>query len=157
MDIFPNFPTLFPQFRETAGFNVGSPLPTFLHGLRSVKSLQTMKWSEVKSLSRVRLFVTPWTFQGIVLEWIAISFSRGSSWSRDWTRVSHIVDRHFTVWATREVAKQETRVQSLDQEDPLEREITTHSIILAWEIPWTEEPGRLQFMGLQKSQAYLSD
>ena len=103
MDIFPNFPTLFPQFRETAGFNVGSPLPTFLHGLRSVKSLQTMKWSEVKSLSRVRLFVTPWTFQGIVLEWIAISFSRGSSWSRDWTRVSHIVDRRLTVWATREV------------------------------------------------------
>ena len=51
--------------------------------------------------------------------------------------------------------KQETRVQSLDQEDPLEREITTHSIILAWEIPWTEEPGRLQFMRLQKSQVYI--
>ena len=38
-----------------------------------------------------------------VLEWVAISFSRGSSQPRDWTRVSHIVGRHFIVWATREV------------------------------------------------------
>ena len=44
-------------------------------------------------------------FQAIVLEWIAMSFSRGSSQPRDQTRVSHIVDRHFTVWATREVIK----------------------------------------------------
>ena len=42
-------------------------------------------------------------FQAIVLEWIAISFSRGSSRPRDWTQVSRIVDRRFTVWATREV------------------------------------------------------
>ena len=42
-------------------------------------------------------------FQAIILEWIAISFSSGSSWPRDRTRVSHIVDRRFTVWATREV------------------------------------------------------
>ena len=42
-------------------------------------------------------------FQAIVLEWIAISFSRESSQPRDWTRVSHIIDRRFTVWATREV------------------------------------------------------
>ena len=44
-------------------------------------------------------------FQAIVLEWIAISFSRGSSQPRDQTRVSRIVDRHFTIWATREVIK----------------------------------------------------
>ena len=36
------------------------------------------------------------------------------------------------------------------QEDPLEEEMATHSNIVAWEIPWTEEPGRLQFMGLQR-------
>ena len=42
-------------------------------------------------------------FQAIVLEWVAISFSRGSSWPRDRTRVSCIVDRRFTVWATGEV------------------------------------------------------
>ena len=38
---------------------------------------------------------------------------------------------------------QETQVQSLGQEDPLEKEMATHSIILAWEIPWTEKPGGL--------------
>ena len=43
-------------------------------------------------------------------------------------------------------------IQSLGWEDPLEKEMATHSNILAWEIPWTEEPGGLQFMELQKSQ-----
>ena len=45
---------------------------------------------------------------------------------------------------------QETRVRSLGQEDPLEKEMGTHSSILAWRIPWTEEPGGLQSMGLQR-------
>ena len=44
---------------------------------------------------------------------------------------------------------QETQVQSLDWDDPLEKEMATHSSILAWESPRTEEPGGLQFMGLQ--------
>ena len=44
----------------------------------------------------------------------------------------------------------ETGVQSLGQEGPLEKEMATHSSILAWRIPWTEEPGGLQFMGLQR-------
>ena len=52
---------------------------------------------------------------------------------------------------------QETWVQSLGWEDPLEKGVVTHSSILAWEIPWTEEPGGLQPMGLQKSQTRLSD
>ena len=47
-------------------------------------------------------------------------------------------------------AVQEARVQSLDWEDPLEKETTTHSIILAWRILWTEEPGRLLSIGSQK-------
>ena len=42
---------------------------------------------------------------------------------------------------------QEMLVQSLGQDDPLEKEIATHSSILAWRIPWTEEPGGLQSMG----------
>ena len=46
-------------------------------------------------------------------------------------------------------AMQETRVQFLGWEDSLEKEMATHSSILAWEIPWTEEPGGLQSMGLQ--------
>ena len=45
---------------------------------------------------------------------------------------------------------QETWVRSLGQEDPLEKEMATHSSILAWEIPWTEDPGRLQSMGSQR-------
>ena len=47
-------------------------------------------------------------------------------------------------------AMQKTQVQSLGREDPLEKEMATHSSILAWRIPWTEEPGRLQSMGLKK-------
>ena len=46
-------------------------------------------------------------------------------------------------------ARQETRVQSLGQEDPLEKEMATHSSILAWRIPWTEELGGLQSTGSQ--------
>ena len=42
----------------------------------------------------------------------------------------------------------ETQVQSLGQEDPLEKEMVTHSSTIAWKIPWMEEPGRLQSMGL---------
>ena len=47
-------------------------------------------------------------------------------------------------------AVQDIWLQSLDWEDPLEKEMVTHSIILAWEIPWTEEPGGLQSMGSQR-------
>ena len=47
-------------------------------------------------------------------------------------------------------AMQETQVQSLGQKDPLEEEMATHSSILAWGIPWTEEPGGVQSMGPQR-------
>ena len=47
-------------------------------------------------------------------------------------------------------AVQETQVQSLGQESPLEKGMATHSSILAWRIPWTEEPGGLQSMGSQR-------
>ena len=47
-------------------------------------------------------------------------------------------------------AMRETRVRSLGWEDHLEREMTTHSGTLAWKIPWTEDPGRLQFMGSER-------
>ena len=48
------------------------------------------------------------------------------------------------------LAMQETWVQSLEQEDPLENGMATHSSILAWKIPWTEEPGKLQSIGSQR-------
>ena len=47
-------------------------------------------------------------------------------------------------------AVQETRVQSLGREDPLEKEMTTHPTLLVWRIPWTEEAGKLQSKGLQR-------
>ena len=53
-------------------------------------------------------------------------------------------------------AVQEIQVRSLGQEDALEKEMATHFSILAWEIPWTEKPGRLQSMGLQKSRIQLT-
>ena len=54
-------------------------------------------------------------------------------------------------------ATQKTQVPSLGQKDSLEKGKTTHSSILAWRIPWTEEPGGLQSMGLQKTQTQLND
>ena len=87
-----------------------------LVGLRSYTCFQSsLSFSltllqPMKLLSHVRLFVISWSlpsssihgiFQARVLEWIAISFSRGSSRSRDWTEVSRIAGRRFTVWATR--------------------------------------------------------
>ena len=77
----------------------------------------TMKWSEVKWNEVTQSCPTlcgpmdcslPGSsvhgiFQARILEWVAISFSRGSSQTRDWTLVSRIVGRHFTIWATREV------------------------------------------------------
>ena len=47
-------------------------------------------------------------------------------------------------------AMRDTQVQSLGREDPLEKEMVTHSSICAWSVPWMEEPGRLQSMGLQR-------
>ena len=75
------------------------------------------KWSrsgvsdslQPRGLQPTRL-LCPWIFQARVLEWIAISFSRGSSQPRDWTRVSRIVDRRFTIWATREVLPKGTTI-----------------------------------------------
>ena len=51
-------------------------------------------------------------------------------------------------------AMQETRVQSLDEDDPLENEMATNSSILAWKISWTEEPGRIQSMDSQRVRHY---
>ena len=54
-------------------------------------------------------------------------------------------------------AIQETRIWFLGQEDPLEKGMATYSIILAWKIPWTEEPGRATVHGVAKSQTRLSN
>ena len=56
--------------------------------------------------------------------------------------VAQTVKRLSTMW--------ETRVRSVGREDPLEEEMAIHSSTVAWKIPWTEEPGRLQSMGSQR-------
>ena len=77
-----------------------------------------------------------------ILEWVAISFSKGSSQPRDQTWVSLIAQL-----VKNPPAMQETLVRFLDWKDPLEEGMATHLSVLAWRIPWTEEPGRLQSMG----------
>ena len=52
---------------------------------------------------------------------------------------------------------QETRLRSPDREDPLQKEMATYSSILAWETPWSEEPGGQQSMGLQKGWAFSDE
>ena len=66
-------------------------------------------------------------------------------------------DSQVTQWSRICLPMQETQVWSLSGEDPLEEEMATDSRIHAWEIPWTEEPGELQSMELQKSHTRLSD
>ena len=104
-------------------------------------------------------------FQTIVLEWIAISFSRGSSQPRTRTRVSRIVDRCFTIWATiifitstivcpryswegtQLHPSTENWTKDLLSIVPSEKAMAPHSTAFAWKIPWTREPGGLQTMG----------
>ena len=84
--------------------------------------------------------------------------SKGSQRVRhDWV-TKHIGTYGFPEWLCVKnlPAMHETQVPTLGQECPLEKEMATHSCILACKIPWTEEPGGLQFMGSQKSQKGLS-
>ena len=60
----------------------------------------------------------------------------------------HFMNRYLHV--NKMPTMRETQVQSLGREGPLEKEMATHSSIFAWKIPWMEEPGRLQSMGLQR-------
>ena len=79
--------------------------------------------------------------------------------AKSWTRLS---DFHFRDFLVAQRVKHlpsmwETWVRSLARDDPLEKEMAPHSSTLAWKIPWTEEPGGLQSMGLQKSWTRLSN
>ena len=73
----------------------------------------------------------------------SLSFNRCSTNVRGASLIAQLVN-HLP-------AMQETQVRFLDQEDPLEKEMATHSSILAWRIPWTEEPDGLQSMGSKES------
>ena len=77
-----------------------------------------------------------------------MKFSRQERWS--WLPFPSPVDLPNPGIEPESPAVQETQVQSLGQEDPQEKEMATHSSIHAWEMPWTEEPGGLQFMRWQE-------
>ena len=107
---------------------------------------------KVKSLSRVQLCdpmdcslpcsSVHGIFQARILEWVAISFSY------------YIYQVYWASLVAQTVkrlpAMRETRVQFLGREDALEKEMAIHSSTLAWKIPWTEKPDRLQSMGLPR-------
>ena len=86
----------------------------------------------ITTVSRVNLDCTPVIYIILYINYTSIVASL----------VAQAVKRLPTVW--------ETWVRSLGWEDPLEKEMATHSSILAWKIPWTEEPSRLQSMGSQR-------
>ena len=125
---------------------------------QTVKNLPTMQEKvKVKLLSRVQLFATPWTVAYQAPPFMG--FSRQECWSGlpfpspgDLPNPG-MEPRSPALQADSlpsELPMQETRIQSLGQENPLEKGMATHSSILAWRTPWTEESGRLQSMGSQR-------
>ena len=74
-------------------------------------------------------------FQARILEWVAISFSRGSSWPRDWTQVSHIAGRLFTVWATRESLRK-MEISSFSACCYLVQDLALGHLMEAWIYEW---------------------
>ena len=101
--------------------------------------------------SHVQLFMTPWTIAHQAP--LPMGFSRQEYWSGlPWPPPGcHLYMDGLVAQRLKCLpAMRETRVRSLGREDPLEKEMATHSNILAWRIPWMEEPGGLQFMGSQR-------
>ena len=96
--------------------------------------------------------ITSWEIDGETVETVSDFIFLGSKITADGD-CSHEIKRRASLVAQRLKhlpAMWETQVRSLGQEDPLEKQMATHSSILAWRIPWREELGRLQSMGLQR-------
>ena len=97
------------KIKETNDWNIQRFSRLIMLNVRNLKKKRVHMW---KLLSSVQLFVIPmnYTVHGIpqarTLEWVAISFSRRSSQPRDWTQVSYIAGRFFTIWATKYMACQ---------------------------------------------------
>ena len=107
------------------------------------------RYVEVPQPQNVRLLGN-----GVVADTIKIQIKMRSSWIRCASNSIWLLSSDQASLVAQTVkclpTMQETQVRSLGQEDPLEKEMATHSSILAWKIPWMEEPGGLQSMGLQK-------
>ena len=99
------------------------------------------------SLSKLRELVTDREAWRAVIHVV----TKSQTWLSDWTEPKTIFGTSLIAQLVKNLpAEQETRVWFLGQEDPLVKEMATHSSILAWRIPRTEEPGRLQFLGSQE-------
>ena len=114
---------------------------------------------KVKLLTCVRLFATPWTvavpcssfhgiFQTRILGWVAISFSRRSSWPRDWTRVSCIVGRGFTVGATREVLPLKGERKTVWHLQPIASIWRSLAFLLVTSHLFQEKSGKCEFLSV---------
>ena len=91
---------------------------------------------------------SPVSLERLYLPWMAASRSTSRKQPQYWS-FRHKCWVSLVAWSVKKLpAMQKTGVRSLDGEGPLEKEMSTHSIILAWRVPWTEEPGGLQSMGL---------
>ena len=97
--------------------------------------------------------ITSWQIDGETVETVSDFIFLGSKITADGD-CSHEIKRRLSSLVAQRLKRlppmQETRVRSLGREDPLEKEMAIHSSILAWKIPWMEEPGGLQFMGSQR-------
>ena len=105
-------------------------------------------------------FITPWQIDGGKVEAVTDLIFLGSKITVDGREGSHEIKKCLLLrrkamtdlvaqWVKHLPATRETGVQSPGREVPLEKETASHSTTLAWKMPWTEEPGKLQSMGLQ--------
>ena len=101
----------------------------------------TMSWTSIHSSSDTLSDLIPWIYLSLPLY-----NHKGFDLGHTWMVWGFLVAQSLKCLPT----MQETQVRSLGPKDLLEEEMVTHSSILTWRIPWTEEPGRLQFMGLQR-------
>ena len=107
---------------------------------QTVKHLPTMQETPVQFLGREDLLEKGMATHSSILAYPPPK-KRGSN--KYWASLVAQLVKHLSTM-------RETQVWSLGREDPLEKEMATQTSILAWKIPWTEDPGRLQFMGLQR-------
>ena len=148
--------SLAPQFESISSSALSLLWTSFV--AQTVKNLRTMQEKvKVKSLSRVQLFATPWTVAYQAPP--SMGFSRQQCWSGlPFPSPGDLPNPGIEPGSPAlqadtlpsEPPMQETRIQSLGQENPLEKGMAMHSSILAWRTPWTEESGRLQSMGSQR-------
>ena len=145
------------------GFSGGSVVKNLPDNARRYRrQFWSLRWEdpleeEMTTNSSILAWRTPWTEEPGGLQFI-VSHRVGHDWS-SWACTHDCFANEYSVaqMVKNPPVMQKTWVWSLGGEDPVEKGMATYSSILAWRIPWTEEPGKLQFMGSTKSQTRLRD